>query len=72
MVVCGMLKGFNVLFVVMGLYSDVFGGYMVINVVGDVLFIFFFLFLGYILVKKFGLKLMLGLVLGVVVCYFVI
>ncbi len=31
MATCGMLKGFNALFVAMGLYSDVSGGYMVIN-----------------------------------------
>lgn len=31
MAACGMLKGFNALFVAMGLYSDVSGGYMVIN-----------------------------------------
>ncbi len=63
MAACGMLKGFNALFVAMGLYSDVSGGYMVINAAGDALFTFLPLFLGYTSAKKFGLKPMLGLAL---------
>lgn len=39
MAACGMLKGFNALFVAMGLYSDVSGGYMVINAAGDDIYI---------------------------------
>lgn len=69
MAACGMLKGFNALFVAMGLYSDVSGGYMVINAAGDALFTFLPLFLGYTSAKKFGLKPMLGLALGAAVCY---
>ncbi|HBF4285669.1 beta-glucoside-specific PTS transporter subunit IIABC [Clostridioides difficile] len=72
MAACGMLKGFNALFVAMGLYSDVSGGYMVINAAGDALFTFLPLFLGYTSAKKFGLKPMLGLALGAAVCYPVI
>ena len=69
MAACGMLKGFNALFVAMGLYSDTSGGYMVINAAGDALFTFLPLFLGYTSAKKFGLKPMLGLALGVAMCY---
>ncbi|HBH1334705.1 TPA: PTS glucose transporter subunit IIA [Clostridioides difficile] len=69
MAACGMLKGFNALFVAMGLYSDVSGGYMVINAAGDAFFTFLPLFLGYTSAKKFGLKPMLGLALGAAVCY---
>ncbi|ENZ9522940.1 PTS beta-glucoside transporter subunit IIABC [Clostridioides difficile] len=69
MAACGMLKGFNALFVAMGLYSDVSGGYMVINAAGDALFTFLPLFLGYTSAKKFGLKPMLGLALGAAICY---
>ncbi|MGX9755340.1 beta-glucoside-specific PTS transporter subunit IIABC [Clostridioides difficile] len=69
MAACGMLKGFNALFVAMGLYSDVSGGYMVINAAGDALFTFLPLFLGYTSAKKFGLKPMLGLALGAAMCY---
>lgn len=69
MAACGMLKGFNALFVAMGLYSDVSGVYMVINATGDALFTFLPLFLGYTSAKKFGLKPMLGLALGAAMCY---
>ncbi|MCC0673711.1 PTS glucose transporter subunit IIA [Clostridioides sp. ES-S-0145-01] len=69
MAACGMLKGFNALFVAMGLYSNVSGGYMVINAAGDALFTFLPLFLGYTSAKKFGLKPMLGLALGAAMCY---
>lgn len=69
MAACGMLKGFNALFVAMGLYSVTSGGYMVINAAGDALFTFLPLFLGYTSAKKFGLKPMLGLALGAAMCY---
>lgn len=69
MAACGMLKGFNALFVAMGLYSATSGGYMVINAAGDALFTFLPLLLGYTAAKKFGLKPMLGLVLGAAMCY---
>ena len=69
MAACGMLKGLNALFVAMGLYSGSSGGYMVINAVGDALFTFLPLFLGYTSAKKFGLKPMIGLVVGAAMCY---
>ena len=69
MAATGMLKGLNALFVAMGLYSDVSGGYMVINAIGDALFTFLPLFLGYTAAKKFGLKPMIGLVVGAAMCY---
>lgn len=69
MAACGMLKGLNALFVALGLYSAMSGGYMVINAAGDALFTFLPLFLGYTSAKKFGLKPMLGLALGAAMCY---
>lgn len=69
MAACGMLKGFNTLFVALGLYSATSGGYMVINAAGDALFTFLPLFLGYAAAKKFGLKPMLGLAMGAAMCY---
>lgn len=69
MAACGMVKGFNALFVAIGLYSDTFGGYQVFNAIGDALFTFLPLFLGYTAAKKFGLKPMLGLVVGAILCY---
>ncbi len=69
MAACGMLKGFNTLFVALGLYSAECGGYLIINAAGDALFTFLPLFLGYTAAKKFGLKPMLGLAIGAAMCY---
>lgn len=69
MAACGMLKGVNELFVALGLYGSDCGGYLILNAIGDALFIFLPLFLGYTSAKKFGLKPMLGLVIGAVMCY---
>ena len=64
MAACGMVKGLNALFVALGLYVDTCGGYQLLNAIGDGLFHFLPLFLGYTAAKKFGLKPMLGLVIG--------
>ena len=69
MAACGMLKGFNTLFITMGLYAATSGGAMVINAAGDALFTFLPLFLGYTAAKKFGAKSMIGLVMGAALCY---
>lgn len=69
MAACGMVKGFNTLFAVTGLYSTASGGFQIINSVGDALFTFLPLFLGYTSAKKFGLKPMLGLAVGAIMCY---
>lgn len=69
MAACGMVKGLNALFVAMHLYSDTCGGYLVLNAIGDGLFHFLPLFLGYTAAKKFNLKPMLGLVIGAIMCY---
>lgn len=69
MAACGMIKGLNALFVAMGLYSSACGGYLMLNAIGDGLFHFLPLFLGYTAARKFGLKPMLGLVIGAIMCY---
>lgn len=69
MAACGMVKGLNALFVAMGLYTATGGGYLILNAVGDGLFHFLPLFLGYTAAKKFGLKPMIGLVIGAIMCY---
>ena len=69
MAACGMVKGLNALFVAMGLYPDTCGGYLILNAVGDGLFHFLPLFLGYTAAKKFNLKPMIGLVIGAIMCY---
>lgn len=69
MAACGMLKGFNTLFITLGLYSATSGGAMIINAAGDALFTFLPLFLGYTAAKKFGTKPMIGLAMGAAMCY---
>lgn len=69
MAACGMVKGINALFAAIGLYSDTCGGYLLLNAIGDGLFHFMPLFLGYTAAKKFNLKPMLGLVIGAIMCY---
>lgn len=69
MAACGMVKGLNALFVAIGLYADTGGGYLVLNAIGDGLFHFMPLFLGYTAAKKFQLKPMIGLVIGAIMCY---
>ncbi|MDO4272592.1 MAG: beta-glucoside-specific PTS transporter subunit IIABC [Eubacteriales bacterium] len=69
MAACGMVKGLNALFVALKLYSHTCGGYLVLNAIGDGLFNFLPLFLGYTAAKKFKLKPMLGLVIGAIMCY---
>lgn len=69
MAACGMVKGLNALFVAMGLYTSACGGYLVLNAIGDGLFNFLPLFLGYTAAKKFNLKPMVGLVVGAIMCY---
>lgn len=69
MAACGMLKGLNELFATLGLYTKNSSEYLVINAMGDALFFFLPIFLGYTASKKFNLKPMVGLVLGAVMCY---
>ena len=69
MAACGMIKGFNTLFETLGLYSSTSGVYQILNAVGDAMFTFLPLFLGYTAAKKFNLKPMLGLAIGAALCY---
>lgn len=69
MAACGMIKGLNTLFVTLGWYSDTCGGYLVLDAIGNGLFTYLPLFLGYTSAKKFGLKPMLGLAVGAIMCY---
>lgn len=69
MAACGMVKGFNILFTVLGLYSTESGGYMILNAIGDAMFMFLPLFLGFTSAKKFNLKPMIGLAIGAIMCY---
>ncbi len=65
----GMLKGLNFLFAAVGLYKNTSGTFIIINAIGDALFMFLPILLGYTSSKKFGLKPTLGLVIGAAMCY---
>lgn len=69
MAATGMIKGFNVLFQTLGLYSQESGTYIILNGVGDALFMFLPMFLGFTAAQKFKIRPMVGLVLGAVLCY---
>lgn len=66
----GMIKGFNVLFITLGWYSESSGGAMVLEAIGDAMFTFLPLLLGYTAAKRFGLnKPLLGVIVGAIMCY---
>lgn len=65
----GMLKGLNALFVALGLYTNASGVYLLINTIGDGIFRFLPVMLGYTSAKKFGLKPFVGLAIGASLCY---
>lgn len=65
----GMIKGFNSLFVALGWFSDKSGTYQILNAVGDALFYFFPIFLGYTAMKKFGGNHFIGMAIGAALVY---
>lgn len=65
----GMIKGFNSLFVALGWFSDKSGTYQILNAVGDALFYFFPIFLGYTAMKKFGGSHFIGMAIGAALVY---
>ncbi|KAB7668400.1 beta-glucoside-specific PTS transporter subunit IIABC [Bacillus sp. B1-b2] len=65
----GMIKGFNALFVALGWYANTTGTYYILNAVGDSLFYFFPVFLGYTAMKKFGGNHFIGMAIGASLVY---
>ncbi len=65
----GMIKGFNVLFSVLGLYTMDSNTYKVLESIGDTFFYFLPVFLGFYAMKKFGGTPMIGATLGAVLVY---
>lgn len=65
----GMIKGFNALFVAFGLYTATDGAYVMLNAIGDSIFNFMPVILGYTSAKKFGAKPFVGLLIGAALCY---
>lgn len=65
----GMIKGFNALFIALGWLEDTSGTYQILNAVGDSLFYFFPIFLGYTAIKKFGGSPFIGMAIGGALVY---
>lgn len=65
----GMIKGFNALFVAIGWLDDTGGTYQILNAIGDALFYFLPIILGYTAMKKFGGTPFLGMVIAMALVY---
>ncbi|MBL1227640.1 PTS glucose transporter subunit IIA [Enterococcus sp. BWB1-3] len=65
----GMVKGFNELFVFLKFYENTSGTYTMLNGIGDAIFYFMPVILGYTAAKKFKLHPMVGIVIGAALCY---
>lgn len=65
----GMIKGFNALFVAVGWLETTSGTYQILNAIGDSLFYFFPIFLGYTASKKFGGNSFIGMAIGASLVY---
>ncbi|PAE08168.1 PTS beta-glucoside transporter subunit IIABC [Terribacillus saccharophilus] len=65
----GMIKGFNAMFVAFGWLKEESGTYQILNAVGDSLFYFFPIFLGYTAMKKFGGSQFIGMAIGAALVY---
>ncbi|OQR53979.1 beta-glucoside-specific PTS transporter subunit IIABC [Bacillus sp. CDB3] len=65
----GMIKGLNALLVALGWLSNTSGTYQILNAIGDSLFYFFPIFLGYTASKKFGGNVFIGMAIGASLVY---
>ncbi|MDL4840970.1 beta-glucoside-specific PTS transporter subunit IIABC [Aquibacillus rhizosphaerae] len=65
----GMIKGFNALFLSLGWLTEASGTYQILNAVGDALFYYFPVFLGYTAIKKFGGSPFIGMAIGAALVY---
>ncbi|AAK79375.1 PTS system beta-glucosides-specific IIC component [Clostridium acetobutylicum] len=65
----GMIKGFNAMFIAFGWLTKTSGTYNILNAVGDCLFYFFPIFLGYSAAKKFKGNHFIGMAIGASLVY---
>lgn len=65
----GMIKGFNAIFVSLGLYTATSGEYMMFESIGDTIFKYMPIILGYTSAKKFNLRPFVGMLIGAALCY---
>lgn len=66
---CGMIKGLNTILSFAGIYSSTSGLYTLIDAIGDSIFYFFPVIIGYTSTKKFKLTPFVGMVIGLALCY---
>lgn len=65
----GIIKGLNTLLAIFGLFSMESAYYVLFNAIGDAMFFFFPVFLGYNTAKKLKANPFLGLAIGAILCY---
>ena len=65
----GMIKGFNALFVALHILAPTDGTYIILNAIGDSLFYFFPIFLGFTAANKFKLNHFTGMAIGAALVY---
>ncbi|MCW3790252.1 beta-glucoside-specific PTS transporter subunit IIABC [Paenibacillus sp. LS1] len=65
----GMIKGFTALLLSIGLLTSTSGTYVILNAIGDCLFYFFPIFLGYTSAKKFNANIFIGMGIGATLVY---
>ena len=65
----GMIKGLNALLVFLGIYAQTDGGYILLNAIGDAIFYFMPIIIGYTSAKKFKLNPFTGIIIGAALCY---
>ena len=65
----GMIKGFATLFMTLGWVNEESGTYQIMFAIGDALFYFFPIFLGFTAAKKFGGNQFIGMALGAALVY---
>lgn len=69
MVACGLMKGINALLVfLLGASYSASGTYLVLNAIGDTMFFFMPVMLGYSSSKKFGVNPVVGMLIGAALC----
>ena len=69
MCAAGMIKGFNAIFLALGLYTETSGEYIMLNSIGDSIFQYMPIILGYTAAKKFKMKPFVGMLIGAALCY---
>lgn len=70
LVACGIIKGLNALLVfLLGSAFSASGTYLVLNAIGDSMFYFMPVLLGYAAAKKFNVNVVVGMLIGASLCY---